>query len=153
MADPLGLLVTPVAVNSSGVLRALQAGLSDELLVARNATTPFEGVGGSVRYDNTSLPAGSSNQVGLSVPGGQRYQIDSLSFAYTGTVAGVILRPSIIVGGTAIPFDEVSPPVSGKLYAVYCSILVEQNIDVGVRVSGATLNDDILIVINYRRLK
>ena len=153
MAAPKGRLVTPVAFDPSGYPRALNLDASDRLKILVDNVTNAITVTGAAdtylfptsrvkKYENLNLPAGNSNQDLLEIPAGETWRIALLSYEYIGTVTSVKLSPYVCVGGVYAFINRCMSVESGAIYQEVLDVILNGGDTMGVRVTGATLNDD-----------
>lgn len=152
LVDNTGSLVISAAqLTNTGGKFHLNAG--GDLYVTSEENTYFNPVGGVATLTNSALPAGASQQNIVTVTASQRWQIDAFGVYYAGTVATVLLYPDVTISGTTYYLDTIVTPVSGKFYTVYPNLLLEAGAVIGCQVNNATLNDDFIGTVFYRRVK
>ena len=102
---------------------------------------------------NSNLPAGISAVTVYTVVAGEVVRLMVFTVQYIGTVAGVLLNPRIVRGGTVYVLPGFSGIVSGAVYGVLPQILLEGGDVVACNVLGATLNDDFIGNVFLDRIK
>jgi hypothetical protein len=124
--------ITPILVDSAG-----------RVLVSNTSPSLFQPLAKSKGFSNGSLPAGTSNQYGHTVPAGETHRLTGFSAAYSGTVAGVSLYFVVNNLTSQLIFHYINPVVNNAYYLDLLNILLSPGWQVGVVITGATLNDDI----------
>lgn len=164
MAEPKGLLITPLGFRADGTLHALELDNSDRLKVlidaltgnlnvniaASGITVPVaeqswiykRGVAVADAVDDVNLAAGANTLNGNVVPVGKKYVLRHMSSRYIGTVAGVMLIHRVDIGGIAYQLWSESPVVSNVFYGRALDIPLAAGERVSLSITGATLNDD-----------
>ena len=142
--DPSSLILSgePLLTDGAGRLIISSAAMPE---------TTFDAIYSNI--NNTSLPAGTSNQLDTAVPASQAYMWKSITMRYTGTVAGVSLLPSVVRSGAFYAIQVIAPPVSNTFYSFTFDVPMIAGDQAGVRILGATLNDDLLGYLTYRRIR
>lgn len=105
-----------------------------------------------VTFSNTSLPAGASSQTIATVTASETWEINTIFTRYDGTVAGVVLIPSVISGGSQVSLKEHRAITSTFGYFWDGSIILSAGDTVIVAIQGATLNDDLYAQVAARRI-
>ena len=156
MADPKGLLVVPVAFRADGSIHALELDNSDRLKVLVDSITGTVTIDGVSQYIfrpaqrntffiNGTLPAGTSNQTVLTVPAGETHRYTTVSFVYTGTVAGVTMVLFGYDGSNIWTVGVNNTPVSGNWVVFTCNMILVAGNTILVAVGGATLGDTLIV--------
>jgi len=149
MADPKGNLVTPVGFRSDGSIHALELDDSDRLKTYSPIFTNSRGVGKVSITSNTALAAGTNTLSMAVVPASHVYVIKNIAVLYVGTVAGVKLRISFVIGGVTGTIKDFTPVVSTNTEYIPVDFALQPGDNVIMVVSGATLNDDAHLTVLY----
>lgn len=164
MADPKGNLVTPVAHRSDGSIHALELDDSDRLKVLVDAITgnvtvvyPENSlnnpVGSVMQGGDTTLAAGTNLMEIYTVPASQRIQLDVIAYRYVGTITNVIIAFSIIRNSVVSYLDRRTPIINSFVYIAYPQIILEAGDIIRCEAYFATLNDQMIADIFFRRIK
>lgn len=133
--------MTPILVDSQG------------RVIVSTITPSLENPQGIISAAiNTTLPAGGSDQTAYTVPVNQRYILNHISMIYVGTVAGVILTPIVNISGQDFGLGDFGNLVNGRYIYQDYDIVIEAGGVLKIRVSNATLNDDLYMFTFSRRI-
>ena len=141
MANPNGNLVTPVGFRSDGSIHAIELDDNDRVLVNTDVEIAHYGATLISSLVNAALAAGTNTLNLPAVPVGHVHVLKSVSVNYTGVVAGVALRVSLVQGAITGALIDFTPVVSTIIYNVVVNIPLSAGMIVRLRVTGATLND------------
>lgn len=143
-------VMVPIRVDTNGLIETVNTGWFSG---AWQKNPLLMGYSGSVRrvITNTALPAGASVQADSAVPAGEVWDIENIVVTYIGTVAGVTLTIGIRSGAGFYPLFEATGLTSGVYVDRQGRWTLGSGDNLEVSVTGATLNDDLLLrAVGYR---
>lgn len=98
-------------------------------------------VGSYYKVENTSLPAGNSQEIVVVLASTERMILRQLTMQYIGTVAGVIVNPRLYFGPSVYSFSSFYNLTSGIIYGFSPNIIIEGSYTIDFNIFGATAGD------------